>query len=72
MIDELVQYVPESKGTQLYLQAAVWTHEPFRNDKFGPPPKVVRSLWAGLMTWRRWYCYVQVTPALTLTYNFIS
>ena len=72
VIDELVQYVPESKGTQLYLQAAVWTHEPFCNDKFGPPPKVVRSLWAGLMTWRRWYRYVQVTPALTLTYNFIS
>ena len=72
VIEELAEYVLESKGTQLYLKAAVWTHEPFRNDKFGPPPKVVRSLWAGLMTWRRWYRYVQITPALTLTYNFIS
>lgn len=51
VIAELAQFVPESKGTQLYLKAAVWTHEPYRNDKFGPPPRVVRSLWAGLMTW---------------------
>ena len=72
VIQELAEYVPEAKGTQLYLRAAVWTHEPFRNDKFGPPTKVVRSLWAGLITWRRWYRYVQITPQLTLTGNFIS
>ena len=71
-IQQLAEYVPESKGTQLYLRAAVWTHEPYRNDKFGPPTKVCRSLWAGLMTWRRWYRYIQITPELTLTYNFIS
>ena len=72
VIHELAQYVPEAKGTRLYLRAAVWTHEPYRNDKFGPPTKVVRSLWAGLMTWRRWYRYIQITPQLTLTANFIS
>ena len=71
VIEELPHYVPESKGTQLYLRAAVWTREPFRNDRFGPPPKVVKNLWVGLMTWRRWYRYVQVTPALTLINNFI-
>ena len=71
-IQQLAEYVPESKGTQLYLKAAVWTHEPYRNDKFGPPTKVCRSLWAGLMTWRRWYRYVQIVPELTLTNNFIS
>ena len=64
--------VPESKGTQLYLRAAVWTHEPYRNERFGPPPKVVRSLWAGLMTWRRWRRYIQITPNLSLTDLFIS
>lgn len=58
VIEELAQYAPESKGTQLYLRATVWIHEPLRNDKFGPPPKVVRSLWAGLMTWHQWYRYV--------------
>ena len=31
-----------------------------------------RSLWAGLMTWRRWYQYVQIVPELILTNNFIS
>ena len=71
-IQQLAEFVPESKGIQLYLKAAVWTHEPYRNDKFGPPTKVCRSLWAGLMTWRRWYRYIQITPELTLTYNFIS
>ena len=68
-IQELATHVPESRGTQLYLQAAVWTHEPFRNNKFGPPPVVARSLWAGLMTWQRWRRYIQSTP---LTDNFIS
>ena len=71
-IEDLATHVPESRGTQLYLQAAVWTHEPFRNNKFGPPPVVARSLWAGLMTWRRWRRYIQSTPGLTLTNNFIS
>ena len=71
-IAQLAKYVPESKGTQLYLQAAVWTHEPFRNDRFGPPTKVVRSLWAGIMTWRRWRHYIEITQGLTLTTNFIS
>ena len=33
---------------------------------------VVRSLWAGLMTWRRWRCYIKITEGLTLTDNFIS
>ena len=71
-IEELSTHVPESKGTQLYLRAAVWTHEPYRNERFGPPPKVVRSLWAGLMTWRRWRRYIQITPNLSLTDHFIS
>lgn len=71
-IQQLAERVPESKGTQLYLKAAVWTHEPYRNDKFGPPTKVCQSLWAGLMTWRRWYRYIQIVPELTLTENFIS
>ena len=70
-IQELATHVPESQVTQLYLQAAVWTHEPFHN-KFGPPPVVARSLWAGLMTWQRWRRYIQSTPGLTLTNNFIS
>ena len=51
VIDCLSAYVPGSEGTQLYLLAAVTTHEPYRNDRFGPPPIVVRSLWKGLMIW---------------------
>ena len=47
LISELETCVPASNGTQLYLQAAIWTHAPYRNDKFGTPPEVVRSLWAG-------------------------
>ena len=70
-IEELSTHVPESKGTQLYLQAAVWTHEPFRNNMFGPPPVVAHSLWAGLMTWRRWRRYIHC-PGLTLSNNFLS
>ena len=58
VIDELKLHVPASNATQLYLQAAVWTHSPYRNDKFGTPPDIVRSLWAGIMTWRRWRQYV--------------
>ena len=71
-IEELSVHVPDSKGTQLYIQAAVWTHEPFRNAAFGPPPKVVQSLWAGITTWRRWRRYVQITSGITLSSNFIS
>ena len=72
LIDELKTYVPSSTATQLYLQAAVWTHAPYRNDKFGPPPVVARSLWAGIMTWRRWRQYIIVTPHLSLSNNLIS
>lgn len=70
-LEDLSRYVPESGATQLYIQAAVWTHEPYRN-KFGPPPAVVRSLWAGLMTWRRWRQYIQICDGLFLTHHFIS
>jgi hypothetical protein len=31
-VDLMAQHVPESTGTQLYLQASVWVHEPFRNS----------------------------------------
>ena len=54
VVNELATYVPGSRATQLYIQAAVWTHTPFRIDGFGSPTDVARSLWAGLMTWRRW------------------
>lgn len=72
IVSELAQHVPESTGTQLYLQASVWTHAPYRNNEFGTPEEVVQSLWAGLMTWRRWRRYVQITEGLTLGANFIS
>ena len=72
VIDDLKMYVPGSQSTQLYLQAAVWTHAPYRNEKFGPPPDIVRSLWAGIMTWCHWRQYVLLTPSLSLTTNFIS
>ena len=72
VIIELQSHVPESQGTQLYLLAVVWTHAPYRDDKFGPPPAIVRSLWAGLMTWRRWRQYIVLVPSLSLTANFIS
>ena len=39
-VDELASNIPDSEGTQLFLQAAVWTHAPYRNDKFGPPSAV--------------------------------
>ena len=71
-VDELASSVPDSEGTQLLLQAAVWTHAPFRNEKFGPPPSVARSLWAGLMTWRRWRQFICISDSLSLTTNFIS
>ena len=64
VIVELKVHVPGSKGTQLYLQVAVWMHAPYRNDKFGPPPAIVRSLWAGIMMWWHWRQYVVLTPSL--------
>lgn len=72
VIDDLKKFVPESEGTQLYLVAATATHEPFRNTQFGPPPVVARSLWKGLMIWRRWRRYIELTDCLTLTDNFMS
>ena len=41
----LKAFVPGSEGTQLYLLAAACTHEPYRNERFGPPPVVAQSLW---------------------------
>ena len=72
VIHDLEAHVPGSNATQLFLQAAVWTHAPYRNDKFGSPPAVVKSLWAGIMTWRRWRQYVILSPSLSLSNDFIS
>ena len=58
----LAPHVPESKGTQQFQKAAVWTHEPFTTYSG-------RSLWAGLITWHRWRQYIQLTPELTITSN---
>ena len=49
-----------------------WILEPFRNEKFGSPPEVVKSLWASIMTWRRWRRYIEITEGITVTDNFIS
>ena len=72
VVHDLKTYLPGSKGTQLYLIAANCTHEPFRNDRFGPPPLVVHSLWKGLIIWRCWRRYIQLTDGLSLRDNFIS
>lgn len=48
LVDELAVHVPGSESTQLYLQAEVWVHTPYRDDKFGPPQKATRSLWADI------------------------
>ena len=45
---------------------------PLVNRSFGSPPQVVKSLWAGLMTWRRWRRFIQISEDLSLTDNFIS
>ena len=50
VVTELQVNVPVSNATQLYIQAAVWTHCLYCNEKYGSPPITVRSLWAGLMT----------------------
>ena len=71
-IEEVKEFTPSAKAMQLYLQATFWIIEPFRNNKFGSPPKVVQSLWAGIMTWRRWRKYVEITDSLSLTANWIS
>jgi len=71
-IEELQLHVLGSKGTQLYLQAAVWTHALYRNDKFGSPSFIAKSLWAGIMTWRCWWQFIISTPGLSLSENFIS
>ena len=70
-IDELQRHIPGLEGTQLYLQAAVWTHTPYRNDKLGSLPAIVRSLWAGIMTWRRWWQYIIITSEMTLSQDHI-
>ena len=71
-IKEVKTFVPSAKATQLYLQATLWIIEPFRNNKFGSPPKVVQSLWSGVMTWRRWRKYLEITNGLTLIEHWIS
>ena len=41
VIIELQAHVPASNATQLYIQAAVWTHCPYCNENFGSPPSMV-------------------------------
>ncbi len=72
VVEDLKTFVPGSEGTQLYLLAATATHKPFRNDQFGPPPVVARSLGKGLMIWRRWRRYNELTDGLLLADHFIS
>ena len=72
LIEELAKHVPGSEATQLYLQASVWVHVPYRNNKFGPPAEMARSLWAGLLTFRRWRQYIILSPKLKLKDHFIS
>ena len=76
VVEALASTVPGSQATQLYIQASVHAlfmiHAPFRNEKFGPPTSVACSLWAGVMTWRRWRQYVIISPNLSLSQNFIS
>ena len=57
LVAELAQYVPGSESTQLHLQAEVWIHAPYHNEKFGSPQLMMWSFWAGLMTFRRWRQY---------------
>ena len=65
-------HVPRAKCTRLYLQASLWTHELFWNEKFGSPLAVVQSLWAGVMTLQRWRKYIELASKVTLQENFIS
>ena len=71
-IEELKTHIPQANATRLYLQASLWIHEPFRNEKFDSPIAVTQSLWAGVMTWRRWRKYVELASSITLQENFIS
>ena len=43
VITELQTHVPASNATQLYLQAAVWTHCSYHNEKLGSPPSITRN-----------------------------
>jgi len=43
-IEEVKKFSPSAKATQLYLQATLWITEPFRNNKYVSPSKVVQSL----------------------------
>ena len=52
VIEALCTHVPGSQATQLYFLASTSIHEPFCNNKLGPPPVVVRSLRMGIMIWR--------------------
>ena len=36
-VEELKTHIPQANATRLYLQASLWIHEPFRNEKFGSP-----------------------------------
>ena len=71
-VDALKEHIPEAKATRLYLQASLWIHEPFRNENFGSPIAVAQSLWAGVMTWRRWRRYVELASGIGLQNNFMS
>ena len=71
-IEDLTKFLPSAKATKLYLQASLWIHEPFRNEKFGSPKAGTRSLWAGIMTIRRWRSYIVLTDDVTLRDNWIS
>ena len=71
-IDDLSTIIPSAKATKLYLQASIWIHEPFRNEKFGSSIAVTKSLWAGIMTWRRWRRYIVLSNDVTLKDNWIS
>ena len=71
VITELEQYVPGSEATQLYLQAEVWMHAPYRSY-CGSPYQMTRSLWAGLMTFRRWRQFIILSGNLKLSCHFIS
>ena len=71
-VEELKTYIPQANATRLYLQASLWIRKPFQNETYSSPPAVAQSLWAGVMTWRRWRKYVELESGLTLQDNFIS
>ena len=53
----------------MYLQGI---HAPYRESNFGTPLKITRSLWAGLMTFRKWRQSIILSPSLKLSTYFIS